>query len=267
MWQRIYAELLMPPRLDQYGDLIAAAAAHGYQMHSLRSFWQIVERGAVDAHARYLISRHDVDADVGAAGLMWKAEQSLGAHASYYFRLGTVDVSLMRAIEQSGSEASYHYEELATLVKKRRIKDREHVYAAMPEIRRRFKENLCSLRERTGLPMVTVASHGDFANRKLNIPNWEILRSQALRWELGIGLEAYDEAIMRYVTSRHCDCAHRRLWLGENPIAAIRRGEPVIYLLTHPGHWRSNPRECLPHDLRRLWEGICYALPARAWSA
>mgnify|MGYP006145381963 CR=1 FL=1 len=61
-----------------------------------------------------LVHRHDIDTDLPTARRMFALEQKHGVRASYYFRLSTLDFGLMRDIERYGSEASYHYEEIAT---------------------------------------------------------------------------------------------------------------------------------------------------------
>lgn len=248
----------MPPRFDQYERLIAAALERGYTVHSVRSLWDLVERGRLDSSARYLVLRHDVDTDPGTAEAMWRIEQGAGVPASYYFRLCTLDVPLMQRIERSGSEASYHYEELAAYAKEARLKEPVQVRQALPAIQAGFRHNLLWLREKTGLRLDIVAAHGDFVNRVLGIPNWELLRSQALRRELGIRLEVYDRAMASLVTSRHADAPYPSLWQPSDPLDAIKRGEPVIYVLTHPRHWRANPWQNIGHDARRLWEGVRY---------
>ena len=263
MWRRVFAHLLMWPRFGVYRRLLMEAADYGYIAHSVQSFWQLIRRGVMDRQARYLVLRHDVDADPVAAEIMWRIEQSLGVRASYYFRLATLDVALMQRIELSGSEASYHYEEIATYAKHNHLKTPEQVRRAISAIRDQFRENLQALREKTGLPMVTVASHGDFVNRKLGVYNWEILGDDALRQELGIDLEVYDEAVMRHVTSRHHDCLQPRIWVPEDPLVAVHRGERVIYVLTHPQHWRRNPGVSLTSGRRRLREGVTYLLGRR----
>ncbi len=66
--------------------------------------------------------RHDVDTDPGTAAAMWDIERELGVESSYFFRLSTLAPALMADIAAGGSEASYHYEEVATVAKRRRLR-------------------------------------------------------------------------------------------------------------------------------------------------
>lgn len=248
--------------MSEYREFIQECADYGYEMHSISSFWRLLSSGASVVDGKHMILRHDVDSNVAAAEQMWSIEQEFGARSSFYFRLCTLDFDVMRRIEQSGGEASYHYEELATFAKQRHIRWTEELLPFMPEIQRMFGENIRMLRQQSGLPMVSVASHGDFANRHLGMANWAFLASQEVRAELGIEVEAYDEALMRSVTGRYSDIAqYPDLWNPSDPREAVQRSEPVIYVLTHPGRWSCNRAEQVKQDSVRLVEGIKYRLP------
>ncbi|RPI28520.1 MAG: hypothetical protein EHM70_16620, partial [Chloroflexota bacterium] len=164
---RLYADFFMPPRFTTYEAMLSAALHCGYEVHNVSSFWRLVSASMINPKTRYLILRHDIDTDRGAVEEFWKIENKLGLKASYYFRLSTLDIPWMQQIEQCGSEASYHYEEISTVAKEKALKDTESIQREMAFIRERFKLNLESLRARSGLPMTTVASHGDFINRRI----------------------------------------------------------------------------------------------------
>lgn len=191
---------------------------------------------------------------------MFDVERSLGVSGSYYFRLSTLDVRLMQAIAADGGDASYHYEELATIAKRRGLRTRDEAFAHLAEGRNAFTLNLERVRAATGLPIRVVASHGDFANTALNTPNWVMLTDQAFRREVGIDLETYDDAFMRYVTSRHSDTAPPRCWVSGDPAGAIARREPVVYLLVHPRHWRADRLVNARDDIGRFREGLLWRL-------
>lgn len=256
VWHRIYSNFLMRTRLDEYRDLITAALAEGYEFHSVISFWRR-SRAGLDSSRKYLILRHDVDTDAETAYQMHRIEREYGVPATYYYRLCTLHVPHMQAIEASGSEASYHYEEIATVCKEKGLGCREEIEQHMPEIRARFRANLISLRAQTGLSMVSVASHGDFVNRHLQIPNLELINGE-LRRDLGIEVEAYDAPLMRLVTNRFTDTHYPRFWRTYSPLVAIRRGDPVVHILTHPRNWQTAPLENLIVDVRRAAEGVSY---------
>ncbi len=250
----------MPSKLDAYKTFLGEFMSHGYQICPVAFLWEQIKNGSLKSPNKYLVLRHDVDTDSSTARAMWEIEQSLGVKSSYYFRLSTLDIPLMKQIGLAGGEASYHFEEVATFSKQKHLKTREQVLRRMPYVRQLFRLNLNRLRKETGLPMTIVAAHGDFVNRKLQLYNWEILRPHSFRSEVGVELEVYDEAFLRQVTSRHSEVLPPGIWEPDHPLAAARSGAPVIQILVHPRQWHVNRRENLVDDVRRAWEGICYAL-------
>jgi hypothetical protein len=261
IWERIYGDFLMPSRLGTYRALLETALGAGYAIVSVERFWELIGADAVDPARRYLVLRHDIDTGPRTAGAMWRIERSLGIAGSYYFRLLTLDLGLMAEIAAAGGEASYHYEELATVAKRHHLRTRADALAHLPEAQDRFRRNLARLRALTGLPMRVVAAHGDFVNRKLGLINCAILADPEFRVEVGIELETYDEAFMSHVTSRHADLTSRPYWTPSDPLAAIERAEPVVYLLVHPRGWNVERTANFRANALRAWEGLIYALP------
>ena len=259
-WHRIYADFVMPSRISIYRQFLEEVLARGYAICSVANFWEKIKKNDAQLGEKYLVLRHDVDTDVGTAKAMWQVEHSLGVGSSYYFRLSTIDIPFMRDIALSEGEASYHYEELATVAKQKRLKSREQVLLEIPKIRRLFYENLKSLRVKSGLPINIVASHGDFVNRKLKMYNFEILEDGDFRKTAGVDLEVYDDVFMRNVSSRHSDNLYPSFWKPENPLQAVRGGSPRIYVLVHPRHWRCNRKINFVDNLYRAVEGIRYSL-------
>ena len=111
---RVYADVLMPSRLGTYAGFLGTALEAGYKVMGVGSFWRAGE--ARDQTRRVLVLRHDVDTDPRTAAAMWRADQRLGIDSSYFFRLATLDADLAVRIASAGGEASYHYEELATII-------------------------------------------------------------------------------------------------------------------------------------------------------
>jgi len=261
---RAYCDFLMPSRLDAYERLLGIAIDAGYEIVGVERFWSQVQVEPrvpeQDPARRRLVLRHDVDTDPGTAAAMWRIERRLGVRSSYYFRLSTLDVSLARGIAEDGGEAGYHYEELATLAKRRGLRDADRVLALLPEARKLFARNLARLRALTGLPIVTAASHGDFANRVLDLPNWLLLADMEFRESVGIAVETYDEALTRHLSRRYSDTLRPRHWVPESPVPALRDREAAIQLLVHPRHWRANRRANARDDLERLRDGVAYRL-------
>jgi len=211
-------------------------------------------------YGKHLILRHDVDTDVIAAKKMWQIEYKLGIRSTYYYRLKTMNVPIMKDMNNSGYEISYHYEEVAKIAKERALKNRNEVLSVMPDIQARFRQNVEKIRGITGLSMCTVASHGDFVNRRLGIPNHIILNDKNFRKQVYIELEAYDAQMMDTITSRFSDAGYPRFWKPGNPMEAILQESPIIYVLTHPRHWEANIVANLRDDTERIYEGIIYKL-------
>jgi hypothetical protein len=170
---------------------------------------------------------------------------------------------LMVDIAAGGGEASYHYEELSAVAKRRGLRSHADVLAHVPEAQDDFARNLERLRATTGLPMRVVASHGDFAGRRLGFANWVILREPDFRESLDIDLETYDEAYLRHLPSRYSDAPYPRYWDWDDPSAAIQSGRPAISVLVHPRHWRVNRRANAHDDIRRAVEGLRFELGGR----
>jgi hypothetical protein len=214
-----------------------------------------------DAERRTFVLRLDVDTDPKTAAAMWAVADGLGIHGSYFFRLSTLDPALMSTMSAGGSEVSYHFEELATVAKRRRLRSASEALAALPEARDLFAANLLRLRERTGLPMRVVAAHGDFVNRRLGVSNSRILDDPMVRRQLGIDLETYDEAFLRHITSPHIDVAPPDFWDPIAPEAAMRADERLLQVLVHPRHWRADPLVNARDDARRIVQGVQHRLP------
>jgi hypothetical protein len=256
LWKRFYADFLLPDRLEEYRELLVRANEHGYRTMSIGA-----HRRAAAASERngtkVLILRHDVDTDLPTAKLQFDIERSLEVSASYFFRLSTIDVELMRRVDACGGDVGYHYEELSTVARERGLRTRAAVELHMPEIQDRFRENLRALRATVGLPLGFVAAHGDMANRHLGMRNQELL-DDALRSELDIEVTADARAATPGLVSRFSDAAYPSYWKPHDPVIALERGDAVVYVVTHPRQWRRNVRENLSEDLGRLVEGYRY---------
>jgi hypothetical protein len=259
---RIYADFFMPSRLDAFEDLLRCLQDAGYTTTSVESFWEREQAGRND-QSPVAVLRHDVDTDPNTARAMWEVEQRVGAQGSFFFRLSTLDVPLMRDIAASRCSASYHYEELATVAKRRRIRTADELARHIPEAQDAFLGNIGHLRSMTGLPMNVVASHGDFINRRLGVPNWVILDDPEFRELAGVELETYDQGAMARVTNRYSDTLHPRYWIPERPEPGIASRSPVIYILVHPRHWRTARLVNARDDLGRVAQALIQVMPTR----
>ena len=251
LFNRLYADYLMPSRLGAYEALLRAAKDAGYVQVSVRSFFRDLNRQAPPR--KTLVHRHDIDSDLRTAKKMFALEARHGVRASYYFRLCTLDYGFMRDIESAGSEASYHYEEVADFAKRHRIRAGDELRLRFPEIRELFARNAGQIAARLGAPLATVASHGDFANRRLKVINHELLRDHALRKRCGIECESYDAELLRGFDLYISDRKHPVYYLPMSPFAALGHYERIC-MLTHPMQWETNWIESTRCNWRRLVE-------------
>jgi hypothetical protein len=253
---RVYADYLMPTRLGEYQTLLQQANDSGYAQVSVRSFFRTTQQhGAV--RGKTLVHRHDIDSDLRTAKKMFQIEARHNVKASYYFRLCTLDFGFMREIEAAGSEASYHYEEVADFAKRHHIRSAEEVRRRFPEIRDLFVRNFDSIAERLGRPLATVASHGDFANRRLKVINHELLRDRALRQRCGIECESYDSELLRHFEMYISDRKHPVYYHPLSPFDALGRYQSICFL-THPVQWETNWVESTRLNVRRLAEELAW---------
>jgi hypothetical protein len=253
---RLYSDYFLPNRLEEYRSLLQFALASNYMIISIVDYYDLKRNNQLPIDKKIIICRHDIDTDPNTAKDFLKIERKLDVRASYYFRLSTLSPKIMNEIEECGSEASYHYEEIATYCKMHGIKNRESVYRELETIQSHFIENYCSIKKQFSLKMRTVCSHGDFVNRYLKIANTELLTSD-IREKCGIECEAYDPIIKENTLSISDSCAPG-FWRDESIFTVIKRGENIINLLTHPRHWRVAHWENTKDNFHRAIEAIIY---------
>jgi hypothetical protein len=258
---RVYEDFFMRSRLDEYAQLLEGARLHSYQFTTVGDLAarDLREVGA----ARWCVLRHDIDTDPSTAREMWRLEASMGVTSTFFFRLRTADVRLMREVEDSGCEVGYHFEEVATLAKKEGIRSRSQMEELIPVAQRTFSSNLGLLRATTGIPIRAAASHGDFMNRRLGISNAALLADDRFRNSVGIDYEAYDSVFEARISSRHSDSIRPEYWSKASPGMAFESGEPVVYLLVHPRHWRASAWVNLRDDGLRAREAVEVVMRSR----
>jgi hypothetical protein len=254
--QRVHWDYLRPERLDEFRRLVGRAVDLGYETLTFSAFAQLVDAG--EAWQRVLLLRHDVDSDIPRARRIWEIERELGVVGTYFFRRTTWDVSFMRELAAHGCEVGYHYEELATLVKERGAATADEARALIVPARERLRAALAELRAHSAMPLDVLASHGDFANRYVDVSNEELLSDRRFRAEICVRLEAYE--LEEHVDARASDDACPRAWQPLDPLPALERGVPVVELLIHPRAWGAAPAVNARADLARLAEGCLYRL-------
>jgi hypothetical protein len=254
--ERIYWDYFSPNRLNFLEIIYTKALCSGYKIVSCIDFWNILKVGGIKAGEKFIVSRHDIDSDPECVRLIVNLEQKLNIRSSFYFRLSTANVDLMNFVKEAGCEVSYHYEELATLVKKNGWKADSDINWKV--VRNQFAQNYTNLKKITGLPMRSIASHGDFANRLIGFPNYKLLTNE-LKCDLGIEFDVYDkEFFLPNNSIQHTDINSNCGFTPYSPLISISESKPVIHLLTHPrqirSHWVANTKE----NLKRFIEGIHY---------
>jgi hypothetical protein len=253
---RLYCDYLMPSQLDGFENLVRTAQQAGYLQTSVCHYHDLLRQGLAMPD-KVLVHRHDIDTDLRTTRKLFQIEKKYGIKSSFYFRLSTLDFKLMKEIAEYGSEASYHFEEVATFAKANGLKSAAALRARLPEIRSNFINNFFHVEERLGRKLRTVASHGDFVNRRLKISNTEILEDQQLRQHCGIECETYDSSLMNSVDIYITDRPPPEFYFPSPPMVALKR-YARIYLLTHPrrldANWTANTKE----NLFRAYEGLIW---------
>jgi hypothetical protein len=256
-YYRLMQNYFMRPRLDQLSQALHDISARGYKFLNMAEFVEHVRHSA-SSDEKICILRCDVDSDAATARAMWERVQAASAKMTFYFRLCTLDAQLMRDIAASGNEVGYHFEEIATVAKRIGLRDEAAVEANMTLIRQEFARNLEQLyAPAAGAPPVTIASHGDFANRALGVPNWRLVDDD-LRQRHGIVAEVYDPWLNASLDGRISDCGPPTWWRPHTLDEVLGRNPQRLYILVHPRAWRADWRINTRLDLERVYEGYLY---------
>ncbi len=255
LYNRLYSDYIMPSRLSEYEMMIQKLAKSGYKQMSVRDFKQTIDSTDSFNHQKIFINRHDIDTDIDTAKEFFKIEKKYNVRASYYFRLSTLDIEFMKEIEAYGSEASYHFEEIAQYAKDRHIKSKETILEYMNKIKEIFKLNFTMIEDQLGSKIQTVCSHGDFVNRKIKLINNEITQDIVLRKRLGIICETYDQDLMEKIDVYIADRPYPQFYSPKSIFECIGE-DNVIYMLTHPRQWRVNIMVNTIDNFKRVYEGF-----------
>ena len=248
MKNRIYNDYLMKDRINEYEELLRKYLENGY------IFLTISESiNKLEDNKKYIFIRHDIDSDIKIARKMFEIEKKLNIKTTYYFRLTTFSKKLVEDIVSYGSEVGYHYEEIATYCKKNKVFDKKIILKNIENIKKDFINNINRLQKEYEIKFTSIASHGDFINRKINLTNDRVYDVK-LKKELKL-IEAYDiESMLDFRTS---DCMPPKFF-KENPYLPIDENKHKVLLLIHTRYWGRAPLERFKLDLMRIIDNIRY---------
>ncbi|MEA2018818.1 MAG: hypothetical protein U9N59_10260 [Campylobacterota bacterium] len=251
---RIYSDYFMPSRLDEYEKIIKELCDAKYEHITFRNYKRLLDENKLNGK-KYFINRHDIDTDVKTSKEYFKIEKKYNVQASYYFRQSTLDIEFMKEIEEYGSEASYHFEEIAQYCKDNHLKTKQDAIDNMDDIKLIFVDNFKKIEVKMGTKIETVCSHGDFVNRKLQIVNNEITNDATLREKLGIECETYDKDIMNSFDIYVSDRPYPLFYYPKSIFEYIGK-ENTICMLSHPRQWRTNFFANTFDNIKRIYEGL-----------
>lgn len=262
--ERLRADLAITGRAAEYDELLGSARSLGYRLVSMSQFDRARRAGGLQPDERYLAIRHDVDiVDLHGNEAFQGIEVRHGAQATYYFRLRTAPAHerFIDRLRDDGFEVGYHFEEAATVAKRRGLRDRAELLARRDEIVDAFRANVATFRSRWNPDLTSVASHGDWINRRLGVANHEFVSPELLAG-LDLAFEAYQSdlhaAFDVYVSDVATPPSRWRLDYGLAD--ALRERRPKIYLLTHERQWHGNPIAKTRENLNRLEDEARYRL-------
>jgi hypothetical protein len=262
---RIRSDYFQGSRFGEYRNMLESFKDNGYTFLTVEDLAQSTLAGS-SPQTPVCVLRHDIDTDPGAVQHFLGIEKALRIVSSYYFRLCTWNDRLVAKATAAGAEVSYHFEELAQIAKRSVWRSREDAVSGMTGCRQAFLQNLTELRRRSGNPIKTVASHGDWINRKLGIANQMILEDEGFRNECGIICEAYDPWYQALTDSNFSDDWWPQLWKWSSPQRALAERARTVFILVHPRRWRSAALANTGESLGRIVEGLQYSMQSRLHS-
>ncbi len=253
-WRLIYNTLFVPNRWTEYAGILTAAKQAGY------TFLRLVElKVALDSGTElpkpFLVLRHDIDSDPGAALRFGQIEVKAGVRATYFFRLKTWNAEVIEHLVAAGHEVGYHFEELASYAKMNHIKTAEPLLKRSHAIREQLEQNLVRLRQNREIK--SLASHGDFANRRLGLKNSVLAEDPVWRANNGILYEAYDNDLKVAYQNHISDKPYPQRFFPRSPTDCVRDRQNLLWL-THPRWWQNNPGANLREAAIRIREQIAW---------
>ena len=101
LYHRIHKEYFMSERGQYLDTLLQAMTDAGYVFHTVESFSDAIEREEA-LEPKLCVMRVDVDSDPRCCLIFARIFKRNGCTASFYFRLDTIDRSIMRELKKQG---------------------------------------------------------------------------------------------------------------------------------------------------------------------
>lgn len=232
----ILKTILNNDRLNAYEFYIKYAENNGYNVCGLEKFYENRDDGN-----KYFVLRHDVDIVSEATEEMFLKEKALGVTSTYYFRFSTIDVELIKKMEDAGFEVGFHFETLANYANEFGIERIDEI--SIEKVQEKLKMEIDKFEKTTNITIKSLASHGHPLNRKLGYSNNYILENESYS-KYNILFEAYDKELYnKYIDSHIMDnniCFNSGFSYNENPIEEIDNKKARIVFLSHPNYWYGN---------------------------
>lgn len=248
MKERIYSDYIMGNRYKEYEEFLKLFLKYDYKFICVKDY-ELLN----DNDNKYIVLRHDIDSDIKIAKKMFEIEKKLNIKSTYYFRLCTIDTEFIREIYDYGSEVGYHYEEIAQYCKDHNVISKEFVINNIDDIKTCMIKNIKKFEDDTNVKIYSIASHGDFINRKINIPN-KYLYQDDIKQKLKL-IEAYD--IENLIDFRTADTMYPKFWKRDIKEAINQKSKNVL-VLVHPRWWNSSPLIRARLDIQRIIDEIKY---------
>lgn len=227
-------KILSGRRWKDYKNILNFALENQYELGSISDLIKSQNQKP------FIILRHDVDQKDAGVNRILQIEKKLGLRSSWYFRWQTANKKIIKDITNAGSEASLHFETLATVCKKYNINQRADInHKIIKEAQELLKKEIEEFRSTFHTQCKTIASHGHRINRQIEMANNEII-DEKLYEDTGVFIEAYDKRLMDIIDCYISDDSllNNYGWAyGMNIKEAIESGFRKIYFLSHPHHW------------------------------
>lgn len=250
---RVYSDYLMPSRIHEYERFVSTALSNGFSLLSLDQFLKKYQ--AKKLPERYIILRHDIDSDPDTALIFSDILERFSATGSFYFRKKTLDLKIAKAIQKKGHEASYHFEELSYIAKKRAAYSTSKIKDLIPEASCLLAANISKFEKSIGSSLRTICAHGDFVNRRFKVSNVEAFRELRTKAPNKNIAEAYDDIFLKNVDIYLSDDIAPDFYTDKSIFEAINTNKR-IYFLVHPKHWKTAPTINTWDNLERLFDEL-----------